>query len=98
MVGSGAQVLVVGAGIIGRSIAYYLSRSGASPTLIEADFGTSNASRASLGVLTHFSGGESTYALFYRDSHAQHRPLAAELYAETGIDVGWCAHGGIVKN
>ncbi len=92
---SGAQVLVVGAGIIGRSIAYYLSRAGAHPTLIEASAGPSEASRASLGVLTHFSGGASTYALFIRDSHAAHEPLAGELADETGIDVGWRPLGGI---
>ncbi len=92
---SGAQVLVVGAGIVGRSIAYYLSRSGARPLLIDAGGGPSDASRASLGVITHFSGGASTYALFIRDSHAAHRPLAAELCDETGIDVGWRPLGGI---
>ena len=92
---SGAQVLVVGAGIVGRSIAYYLSRAGARPLVIDAGDGPSAASRASLGVITHFSGGASTYALFIRDSHAAHRPLAAELCAETGIDVGWRPLGGI---
>jgi glycine oxidase len=92
---SGAEVLVVGAGIVGRSIAYYLSRAGARPLVIDAGDGPSNASRASLGVITHFSGGASTYALFIRDSHAVHRPLAAELCDETGIDVGWRPLGGI---
>ncbi len=94
---SGARVLVVGAGIIGRSIAYYLCRAGAHPTLIEVSEGPSDseASRASLGVLTHFSGGASTYALFIRDSHAAHEPLAGELADETGIDVGWRPLGGI---
>ncbi len=92
---SGARVLVVGAGIVGRSIAYFLRRSGALPTLIESATGPSDASRASLGVLTHFSGGESTLALFYRDSHALHRPLAEQLHEETGIDVGWRALGGL---
>ena len=90
-----ARVLIVGAGIIGRSIAYYLSRAGAQPILIEAREGPSDASRASLGVLTHFSGGHSVYGLFIRDSHAVHRPLADELFDETGIDVGWRPLGGI---
>ena len=92
---TGARILVVGAGIVGRSIAYYLSRAGAQPILIEARDGPSDASRASLGVLTHFSGGHSAYGLFIRDSHAAHRPLADELFNETGIDVGWRPLGGI---
>jgi len=91
----GARVLVVGAGIVGRSIAYYLSRAGARPLLIEAREGPSDASRASLGVLTHFSGGQSVYGLFIRDSHAVHGPLADELFEETGIDVGWRSLGGL---
>ena len=92
---TGARVLIVGAGIVGRSIAYYLSRAGAQPILIEAREGPSDASRASLGVLTHFSGGHSVYGLFIRDSHAAHRPLADELFTETGIAVGWRPLGGI---
>lgn len=92
---TGARVLVVGAGIIGRSIAYALCRAGAHPILLEANSGPSDASRASLGVLTHFSGGASVYGLFIRDSHAAHAPLAAELADETGIDVGWRPLGGI---
>ena len=43
----------------------------------------------------HFSGGHSVYGLFIRDSHAAHRPLADELFSETGIDVGWRPLGGI---
>ena len=86
---TGARVLVVGAGIVGRSIAYYLSRAGAQSFSLKPVMGISDASRASLGVLTHFSGGHSVYGLFIRDSHAAHRPLADELFNETGIDVGW---------
>jgi len=95
MLGSGARVLVVGAGIIGRSLAYYLSKAGANVVLIDAGGGISCASRASLGVLTHYSGGFSGYGLFIRDSLAMHESLSYELLDATGIDVGWSRLGGI---
>ena len=92
---SGARVLVVGAGIVGRAIAYYLSKAGAHVILIDAGGGVSCASRASLGVLTHYSGGFSGYGLFIRDSLAMHELLSYELLEATGIDVGWSRLGGI---
>ena len=95
MNGSGARVLVVGAGIIGRALAYYLSKAGANVVLIDAGAGISCASRASLGVLTHYSGGFSGYGLFIKDSLAMHESLSYELLEATGMDVGWSRLGGI---
>ncbi|MFH1568931.1 MAG: FAD-dependent oxidoreductase [Gemmatimonadota bacterium] len=92
---SGLSVLVVGAGLVGRSAAYYLCREGAAVRLVDADADPSSASRASLGVLTHCNGGDDAYGTLYRDGHALHRGLAEELRAETGTDPGWRALGGI---
>jgi len=89
------DVLVVGAGVVGASIAYYLSRSGLGVELIEAGHGFSVTSGASLGILTHFNGGDNPYSKFYKDGHACHETLAQALAEETGIDVGWRALGGI---
>jgi glycine oxidase len=102
MTPSGARVLVIGAGIIGRATAYFLSRQGVEVVLLDAHedpalTGTcgSPTSRASLGVLSHPNGSDSPYAQLYRDGHALHARLATELAAETGLDVGWRPLGGI---
>ncbi len=86
------RVLVVGAGIIGRSTAYFLARQGAQVVLLDAGIPAgSPTSRASLGVLTHCNGGDNPYAQLFRDGRALHARLACDL-AE---DVGWRPLGGI---
>ena len=89
------KVLVVGAGIVGSSTAYFLSARGIQVHLIDAHENPSDTSRASLGVLTHFNGGDDPYSTLYRDGHALHAKLAAQLRGETGIDVGWRPLGGL---
>ena len=71
---AGVRVLVVGAGIIGRSTAYFLARQGAQVVLLDEGIPTgSPTSRASLGVLTHCNGGDNPYAqLFPRRSRFAH--------------------------
>lgn len=89
------DVLVVGAGVVGASIAYYLSRTGLRVELIEAGGSISATAGASLGILTHFNGGDNPYSKLYQDGHACYETLAAELADATGIDIGWRALGGI---
>ena len=92
----GARALVVGAGIIGRSTAYFLARQGAKVVLIDEGIAAgSPTSRASLGVLTHCNGGDNPYAQLFRDGHALHARLARELAENLGVDVGWRPLGGI---
>tara|TARA_B100000686_G_scaffold355329_1_gene472754 strand:+ start:10375 stop:11466 length:1092 start_codon:yes stop_codon:yes gene_type:complete len=88
------SVLVIGAGIVGSSVAYYLTCLKAEVHLIDRSKDPSETTRASLGVLTHFEGGRDDYSSFYRDGHALHAELATQLADETGIDVGWRALGG----
>ena len=96
MAPTGAHVLVVGAGIIGRSTAYFLARQGAQVTLLDEGIAAgSPTSRASLGVLTHCNGGDNPYAQLFRDGHALHTRLARDLAEELGADVGWRPLGGI---
>jgi len=92
---SGPSVLVVGAGLLGRSAAYYLAHGSAQVRLIDADADPSPTSRASLGVLTHANGRDDPFGNFYRAGHALHGELAPQLEEETGIDVGWGAVGGL---
>lgn len=93
---AGACVLVVGAGIIGRSTAYFLARQNAQVTLLDEGIAAgSPTSRASLGVLTHCNGGDNPYAQLLRDGHALHAQLARDLDEDLGADVGWRPLGGI---
>ena len=89
------RVLVAGAGIVGRSVAYHLARAGAAVQIVDVDQDPSPTSRASLGILTHFNGGGDPFSNFYRDSHAVHGELAERLRDQTGIDVGFRRLGGI---
>ena len=93
---TGVRVLVVGAGIIGRSTAYFLARQGAKVVLLDEGIPAgSPTSRASLGVLTHCNGGDNPYAQLFRDGHALHARLARDLAEDVGADVGWRPLGGI---
>ncbi len=95
MASQAPRVIVIGAGIIGCSTAYYLAHKGATVTLVDRDADPSPTSRAALGVLAHAHGGNDALSCFYRDAHALHESLAARLYTETGIDVGWQPLGGL---
>lgn len=93
---AGGRVLVVGAGIIGRSTAYFLAQQEAQVVLLDEGLAAgSPTSRASLGVLTHCNGGDNPYAQLFRDGHALHTKLACDLAADLGADVGWRPLGGI---
>ena len=96
MIASGARVLVAGAGIVGCAAAYFLARRGCQVVVID-EYGVAGSatSRASLGVLPHPNGGDNPYAQLYRDGHALHPMLAAELAEETGLDAGWRPFGGV---
>ena len=89
--------LIVGGGLIGRSVAYYLSRFTSHILVIDEDpvEVLSPPTRASLGVLTRPTTSLDALSHFYRVSHALYQSLAAELVQETGIDVGWTACGGV---
>jgi glycine oxidase len=90
-----SAVLVVGGGVVGRSVAYYLALRDIEVHIIDAGPDVSSTTRASLGVLTHFNGGDNPYSALYRDGHASYEELAVQLQAETGVDIGWRPLGGI---
>ena len=95
MAANGLKVIVVGAGVVGRAVAYHLTLRGVDVEIIDAGHGLSVTTRASLGVLTHFNGGDSPYSLLYRDGHGSFEQLAARLLEEVGVDIGWRPLGGI---
>ncbi len=90
-----STVLVVGGGVVGCCIAYHLTLRGVEVHIIDAGSGFSSTTRASLGVLTHFNGGDNPYSDLYRDGHASYEALAAQLQSEIGVDIGWRPLGGI---
>ena len=95
MAASGLKVVVVGAGVVGRSIAYHLTLRGIDVEVVDAGCGASDTTRASLGVLTHFNGGDSPYSMLYRDGHGSFQQLASRILEEVGVDIGWRPLGGI---
>ena len=85
------DVIVVGGGIIGCSVAYALSRAGASVLLVERDRIGVHASRASAGMLTPVTESSGPGALL--DLGVESLELTAALIGElrelSGIDPGY---------
>lgn len=85
----GADVVVVGAGIVGAASAYYLAGEGARVTLIEKDAVGSHASGFAFGGLIPVGGDEpdggQPSTLSDLAQHL-HRELSSTLPGETGID------------
>ena len=84
-----ADVVVVGAGAVGCSVAYYLSKQGASVLLVEREAIGSGASAHATGFLSllgsEFSDGESFE--FGLAAYREFSTLVPDLEAATGIDL-----------
>ena len=84
-----SDVIVVGAGVVGCSVAYFLSRSGAKVTLLEREAIGSGASAHATGSLSllgaEFSPGPS-FQLALAGYH-EFPPLVESLQEETGLDL-----------
>ena len=84
-----ADVVVVGAGVIGGAAAYFLSKAGLKVVVVERDSIGSHASGFAPGILNPL--GESPEYMESRlplsvKSFQMHRELAGQLPAESGID------------
>src|SRR5215467_3615321 len=87
--GHGADVVVVGGGIRGLCITYFLARAGVDVTLVEKDFLGSGASTANEGLVNVSQKRPAHYTLFSL--------LSADMYpefvAELGEDVDYQRDG-----
>jgi glycine oxidase len=91
------DVIVVGGGVIGLSIALELAEQGASVTVLErGDFGR-EASWAGAGILPpgNLAAIDSPEAQLRALSHALWPTWAGSLVEQTGIDVGYRRSGGL---
>ena len=84
-----ADVVVIGAGVVGCSIAYYLAREGVGVTILEREAIGSGASAHATGSLSllgvEFSPGASFQIA--RASYSEFQDLVPELESATGMDL-----------
>jgi glycine oxidase len=92
-----SDVLVIGGGVIGLSIAYELARHGQSVTLIERGELAREASWAGAGILPPPATGDNlpAWERLQAVSYALHRTWHEELRTATGIDNGYRRCGGL---
>jgi len=84
------DVVVVGCGVIGASIAYYLASGGAKVVILERGQAGGHASRASAGLLHPISDPDApeAFRLLSDASFAMFSALVAAIREQTGIDAG----------
>ena len=92
---SNADVVVVGGGVIGCAIAYYLSREGARVAVLERGLIGGEASGAAAGMLAPLAEahGPSPFLNLCLASHRLFPELTDTLYADTGVDVEYVPSG-----
>ncbi len=85
------RVIVVGAGILGASIAWHLAKAGAEVTVLDADEDGGLATRNSWGWINASWGNPEPYFRLRQRSMQEWRRLDREV---PGLSVNWC--GGLI--
>lgn len=91
------DILIVGGGVIGLSLAYELAGSGARVAVVERGQFGREASWAGAGILPPAAAGprQDPYAELHRISGELYPRWSAQLREETGVDNGYRRCGGI---
>ncbi|MDB5339665.1 MAG: Glycine oxidase ThiO [Planctomycetaceae bacterium] len=91
------DVVVVGGGVIGLSIAYFLSQRGATVTVLDQSQPGQEASWAGAGMLPpgNLERAQDAAARLRAFSHQRWRSFSAELRELTGIDNGYLESAGL---
>ncbi|MBD8036088.1 glycine oxidase ThiO [Solibacillus sp. A46] len=93
------DVVVIGGGIIGSAIAYYLAKNQVEVAVLEESrigLKATSAAAGMLGAHSEYEGYGKDFFNFARYSQALYTELKDELYGLSGIDIG-CKKGGILK-
>ncbi len=85
-----ADVVIVGGGVIGCMAAYYLTRRGLRPVIVESEGLATGASGFSGGILTPWAASnDPEFLALGKPALELHRELAKSLPQETEIDYGY---------
>ncbi|GGF27360.1 glycine oxidase [Halobacillus andaensis] len=92
------DVLIIGGGIIGHSISYYLNKSGVHAAVVEKQASGGKATRAAAGMLGVHTENEGVgeYHQFCEKSRDMYAGLDQELRKLTSIDIG-LSHFGMLE-
>jgi len=90
-----SEVVVVGGGVIGASVAFFLAREGIEVTLLERDALASGASGAAAGMLmpTGEAASAGTFLAWAQRSLDGFETLASELLERSGVDCEFVRSG-----
>ncbi|MEY9828393.1 glycine/D-amino acid oxidase-like deaminating enzyme [Sinorhizobium fredii] len=94
------DVIVIGGGLVGVSIAWGLSKCGQRVAIVDEGDLANRAARANFGLVWSSSKGlgNAAYSRWSRTSTANWHQLAAELKGETGIDTWLCPVGRLLNS
>jgi glycine oxidase len=92
-----SDVVVVGGGVIGLSVAYYCARGGLAVTVLDRGAMAQESSWAGAGIIPpgRAATAQSAYSKLLGASSELFPQLSAELREETGLDNGYVRCGGL---